>query len=374
MTWDMTLQVILVVLLAGGAAVKAWDCYRSAGQMRLLVGSLAVALTSLALGQAISFPPITNLVDSSTTAGFGKLAYNAITIVGLSALQSFFYGVAEQPVSALQRRLLAIWTTGLGVICGLALLVASTPSEFRAHSLKSAYLAYPSVAGFYVVGGVYFTGVFVVSGRAVHDYARRSRGGVAAALHLIAAGMAALVVASFARVLRVLLVVVAERQLLGLNSATFYLNNIGYILVSVGLSVAGISQAFAAWRWWRAHRAQYASLGPLWRLLTETFPDMSLQTSTAGQPWLFVALPSRAQHQFQRRLIEIRDGLLRLQSDSSDPAVANARGTIRDAVAAVSAVDGRSEGAVPPWVAADADVDTLVAISERLRDRVTTRR
>lgn len=309
----VTFQVILVALLFAGALIKLADLRGSTQPGKKFVGLLALSLSSFALGQTLSFPVITKALDAVTTAGTGKLVYNLFVVAGLCALQSFFAGVGQSPRLS-RRSLLQIWSLGTIVIVALALLISSTPAEYRGHSLTSPYLDYPTVFSFYAVGGVFFIYVFTLCVMHIRRNSIKAHGATAVALKILALGLAVLVVASLVRLVRVIAVTLTKDPLLTLNSATFWLNNLGYIIVTIGLSIAGIAQLVAAWRWRHHRRDQYQALAPLWSALTDAFPGITLPENSP-QPRRLQS-SSLFRHRFQRRVIEIQDGLLRLNHRS----------------------------------------------------------
>lgn len=305
----LVFQVVLVVLLFSGALIKLADLRGSTWTGRKFVALLAFSLFAFALGEALSFLIVINAFDAVTTAGAGKLTYNILIVVGLCSLYSFFADVGMPP-TRVRRSLLWIWGLGAGVTVALTVLMLVTPAEYRGHSLKSPHLDRPTVFSFYAVGGVFFVYVFTRCGIHIRQKGSRARGALATALNTLALGLAVLVVTSVARLVRVAAVVISGAPLLTLNAAIFWVNNLGYIIVAVGLSIAGFAQGVAASRWRRRRRHQYRALAPLWSALIEAFPEISL-SNVSLQPRCFRSYtPFR--HRFQRRVIEIQDGLLRL--------------------------------------------------------------
>lgn len=309
-------HVVLVGLLFFGALIKAADLRGSTPPGRKFIALLALSLLAFALGQILSFPVMSNTFDAVTAAGAGKLVHNMLIVVGLCSLYSFCIGTG-MPSMHLRRSLLQIWCLGAGVIAALAILTILSPAEYRGHSLTSPHLDRPTVFSFYAVGGMFFVYVFARCGICIRQKGSRARGALSTSLNTLALGLAILVVASTVRLVRVAAVVLSGEALLMLNTATFWLNNLGYIIVTVGLSVAGFSRAVAASRWRRHRRHQYRSLTPLWSALTEEFPEISLSSISCKPRRFQWYTPFR--HRFQRRVIEIQDGLLRLSSRTSQP-------------------------------------------------------
>lgn len=150
--------------------------------------------------------------------------------------------------------------------------------------------------------------VFTRCGIHIRQKGSRARGALATALNTLALGLAVLVVASVARLVRVAAVVISGAPLLTLNAAIFWVNNLGYIIVAVGLSIAGFAQGVAASRWRRRRRHQYRALAPLWSALIEAFPEISLSNVSSS---LDASDPTR------RFGIVSSDGSLRFRTDYS---------------------------------------------------------
>jgi hypothetical protein len=128
----------------------------------------------------------------------------------------------------------------------------------------------------------------------------------------------------------------------------------------------------------------YIKLGPLWGALSTAFPELVLHKPPTG--WRRAGLRPNGTHlRFYRRLIECRDGLVRLSpylrkvAPDADLATGSPEQLARHLISAL-ALKPPSEGphvsldAVPVALPADNDLDAdareLIALSEALRKRV----
>jgi hypothetical protein len=149
----------------------------------------------------------------------------------------------------------------------------------------------------------------------------------------------------------------------------------GTVILMLGFAYPAAASRLAALRIWWQHRRTYHRLTPLWTLLHGLFPEDMLTPEPAG-PWRH-ALALRGVHRrYYRRVIECRDGLVRLSpylatpNPTDDPSLAD---RLRQVVETYTA--GAPKPAVPVAIPAgdslDADVHELVALSDALRAHPT---
>lgn len=96
-----------------------------------------------------------------------------------------------------------------------------------------------------------------------------------------------------------------------INSTYVAMVGLGTLTFVVGVSYSAFTGMLAAAAVWRAHRRQYRELRPLWLALHEAFPDLALSRRGA-RPWYELFGLHGTHRRFYRRVIEIRDGLVRL--------------------------------------------------------------
>lgn len=295
----MTVQIALIVVLSVAAVTRVWVALRAerGKTLRLL---LALGLVLLAVGQTLSLPPITLATDLHLSAGVGKVAYNLATMGGLGALLWFFTRMT-QPRST--GALLAAHTIALALCAGAMIaLMAATPSAHRHHSLQSSFTGLPQIPWFYLVGGVYFTYAYALSGWYVWRYSsnptKRLSAMMRGSLRVIAVaelGLATTAVGREAWVSAKYVTGVASKLA---GTVNWQLSNISLIGVTVGLTLLVAAGAVDTVRLLIGRVRQYRDMALLWTELKAVYPE--------------VVLRRRLRDWFHRRVIECLDGLTRL--------------------------------------------------------------
>ncbi|MGW0737337.1 MAB_1171c family putative transporter [Streptomyces sp. NPDC002851] len=383
-------QVPLIILLSIGVLWKGVDLARAPHDraLRLLVSCLLLLLT----GEILSFPEINGAVDSASAVGVGKLAFNGIYMSGLCALNLFF-ACAIRGTDGTYHRNLRIHTGLLAaVLSALTISMVATPAAMRAHSLSTPYMAEPAIAAFYVIGNAYFVYAYLTSARWTLHYARKAARHLGIGLRITALGLLGLMVTSVNRTILVVLRIGEPGSNEAFNTVNWSLSNWSMGIVLTGICYSASVQLIARLRSMAHHRRMYHELTPLWTALTTAYPELVLDRAPAGSRWRRLRrLYQRRAHelQFYRRLIECRDGLLRLSpyltrvaSDADDLAHVppdQLAGYITEALSLAPTPESpdteHAELSSAVRVAApvsgdlDADARELIAISQALRER-----
>lgn len=138
---------------------------------------------------------------------------------------------------------------------------------------------------------------------------------------------------------------------------------LGAIVFLAGVCYPGAVMRLAALRIWLAHRRAYHRLHPLWTELHTAFPEDALNRTAPGR-WRDV-LSLRGMHRrYYRRVIECRDGLVRLSPYLAE--TGGLRAALDAHAAGAPAGNTAMPIALPPTPDLDADVRELVALSESL--------
>ncbi|WP_308190274.1 MAB_1171c family putative transporter [Pseudonocardia sp. TRM90224] len=362
-----------------GATGKAVELIHSSREPRLCA-LLFGCLTLLGSGQIVSLPSVTHAIDAVSSTGTGKITHNVATMIGLSLLLHFFFAALRDRASARRRTTVDTVIVTAVVSCLLFLMIA-TPAEYRGHTLSVPYIAYPTVSSFYIVGGVYFIYVYATSAWLTWQYARTLPIIAARALWVIVLGLIGLTLTSITRVAWVGIRTVGAPSPSWLNSVNFPLSNISFILLTLGLVAVGVASALHRWSLnWR----RYRQLEPLWTLMSQTYPEIVLhpRRSRRTEPNEWRKSASWSGHRrIQRRLIECRDGLVKLgpciaqAAEKSSPAEL-APSQLADIILTATRLRRlRSESmssttsATLDAVDINDDIDTLIAISTALPPR-----
>lgn len=299
-------QVPLITMLSIGVLWKGIDLARAPHNrvLRFLVACLLLLLA----GEVLSFPEVTDAFDAASAVGVGKVAFNAVYMSGLCALILFFTR-ADRGADEAYRRHLRIHTGLLaGAVIALTLAMATTTATHRAHSLRTPYMAEPAIAAFYIIGNAYFIYAYLTAGGWTLRYARKAAHHLGIGLRITALGLLGLTVASADRVFLVLLRIDEPGSHESFNTVNWSLSNWSMGIVLTGICYSASVQLLARLRSMARHRRIYHELTPLWTALTTAYPELVMDRA-----------PARWRHHHRtyeqrsyRRLIECRDGLLRL--------------------------------------------------------------
>jgi hypothetical protein len=201
--------------------------------------------------------------------------------------------------------------------------------------------------------------------------ARSSTGTLARGLRIAAAGLALMVAgASFIAVYIVLRWArIGEPASLGQAGNLLVIP--GVLIFLAGVCYPGAAMRVHAAGVWVRHRRAYRELGPLWTLLHQAFPEDRLARVPAGRRPVLLS-PHGVHWRYYRRIIECRDGLVRISPrlPQDDPAGAELAGHLLAALASVSAgppAEGQAVPvAIPETPHLDADADELIRLSRAL--------
>jgi hypothetical protein len=92
---------------------------------------------------------------------------------------------------------------------------------------------------------------------------------------------------------------------------------IGGVVFILGASYAGFVVRVAAFRVWVRHLRLYHQMRPLWMLMHEAFPADTFDRRPS-RLWLERVSPRRVHRRYWRRVVEIRDGLVRISPHLAD--------------------------------------------------------
>ncbi|MEU7147217.1 MAB_1171c family putative transporter [Streptomyces sp. NPDC045456] len=296
-------------MLIIGAFWKAIDLARAPHDrvLRLLVTSFLL----LATGEVFSFPEVNGAVDALTTVGFGKIVFNASTMTGLSALILFF-AASTRDAGDSYRRYVGINALILtGVIAAMTVLMICTPAAMRGHTLSTPHMAQPSIALFYIVGNVYLSYAYLTAGRWALRYVRLATWHLSLGLRTMAIGLCILAATSAGRIVWVSLRINEPGSHQAFNTVNWFITDLALGAVTVGMTYSASMQLVTHLRSVMRHRRMYRQLTPLWTVLSAAYPELVLERKSVG-PGKNRAPLFRIHERFYRRLIECRDGLVRL--------------------------------------------------------------
>ncbi|WP_171991102.1 MAB_1171c family putative transporter, partial [Streptomyces sp. JHA26] len=255
---DVTFQIPLIILLGIGVLWKGVDLARAPRDrvLRLLVLCLLLLLG----GEILSIPGINSAIDRATITGAGKVAFNAIYMSGLCALNLFFASSARGVDGAYRRHLRS--NTGLlcGVLITMVATMAATPAARRGHSLATPYMAEPPIALFYLVGNVYFLYAYLAAGRWALRYARKAAQHLGVGLRITAVGLLGLAVTSVNRIILVALRFDEPGSHEVFNAVNWSLSDWAMGVTLVGICYSAFAQVVTRVRSTARHRRMYHEL------------------------------------------------------------------------------------------------------------------
>jgi hypothetical protein len=154
---------------------------------------------------------------------------------------------------------------------------------------------------------------------------------------------------------------------------------LGIVSFLAGICYPGTVTRLSSARLWNQRRRTYRQLAALWSMLHEAFPQDSLVRVPVSR-WREAVSPWTVHRRFYRRVIECRDGLVRL-SPYLEPPAGLADGQVADRlIAALHALDTMAlvprqavPVAVPEDDGLDADADELVRLSCQIAARYSVR-
>ncbi|WP_433657871.1 MAB_1171c family putative transporter [Nocardia sp. CA-128927] len=303
----MFLQTCLIAVLIVGALWKGIDLLR--GRDDRVLQHLVAMFLILAIGHIAARPASIRKIDAFTQPGVGRLLTNLAIMIGLFALIRVFTlasrGKLRRPSRRLQWRLLVLACVGL-LVC----MAATSPSD-RAHTLFTPHIAEPSILGFYLIGNAYFAWAYVFCAIMAWRYAASAPRYQTLGLALVSVGLFGSALTSFNRGAWLTVRAIDGDLHSRFNTLNFAITNFCTALIVAGLCYPAVVQAISALWSWFLHWRQHRGLATLWVLMSTAFPELTLGRHTTGSPldrFLWPSMHAR----FYRRLIECRDGLVRL--------------------------------------------------------------
>ncbi|MFR9806472.1 MAB_1171c family putative transporter [Pseudonocardia sp. RS010] len=210
--------------------------------------------------------------------------------------------------------LLVVVATLVSVTIVLPSPVRDAVSQVEGGSASAAMNPHSSIARIVYFGteNLFYIYVFVVIGRWAEkrrqlQMARNLRVGIG----VVEIASAILVAATALLTAASVIAGVAQRQAPGLLVLGLVGMTVGLVLLVVGLAYPSVAAAHARWRVVRSQQRAIRELERLWSLIHEVLPEHELPAERGGLAGAF-PLGRRTTRRYYRRVIECRDGLLRL--------------------------------------------------------------
>jgi hypothetical protein len=374
---------VTVLLAAYGVAAFAALAWMGTRLARAPGNVPLRAVTGLIACWAIAFP--FGLLADKGVHVFGlppmiaRLLQHGPLLIGVNCLVSFFlFSALDIARAQVRARWYLLPLAAAELVLIICALVTPESARTNDHSV-------PSVALFFLTADLYMAFGFAAAFVWTRRYARGAQPRLAKGLRLASIGLGLIVLADC-----VFVPLVALRWAGGAVSpdlaapggaaetnigslAAIFLLLPGIVIFLVGISYPAAMMRLAALRVWLRHLRAYHHLRPLWTKLHEAFPEDALNRSPIA-PWRDYLSLRGVHRRYYRRVIECRDGLVRIspylgESDHAEPR--ELAGQLSRALRAQDAGEPASSHAVavaiPEGDGLDADVRELVEISHALR-------
>lgn len=280
----------------------------------------------------------------------------------------FLYGALDQN----RAKRYAAWQA-IPLVIGLS-TVAIAALMLAPHGVTSRY-PQPVVGALYVTSDVYSGYGFGTACFWTLRYARIAATRLSRGLRVASIGFAILTVVKIILIAIVLLHTAGSSVPVSLVVAQDILLLPGILIFTIGVSYPGAVMRGKAIQIWSRHLRDYHKLRPLWVELNRVFPDDALQRAPSSA-WKDILTLYGVHRRYYRRVIECRDGLVRLS-----PYVAEIRQQSSEELPVeteiAQALDAHKHGmpapaqatavALPANSGLKADVGELVTLSQRLR-------
>jgi hypothetical protein len=302
------MTAVLGVLLVAAVLWKGYQLSRAPWDLPLR--SVTLCLASAALAFPFGTKPGARAADAVLGAGAAELLQNVLLLCCVYFLMCFYLHSASDPELGSRRARLELIPLAVAVVLA-ALSVAATPPAERGGTYDTADMRIDGVAGFYLAAGLYLGYALAMALWWTRRYTLISRGSLATGLRLTAVSMAAMVLADAVRQAFVVVRWAGGTDESPVLTAANITLSVAIPVFVVGVSYPGVATRIAALRLWWRHRRAYRRLRPLWAALHQAFPEDEL-TRVPTRPWGDRLLLRGVHRRYYRRVIECRDGLVRI--------------------------------------------------------------
>ncbi|AXG79073.1 MAB_1171c family putative transporter [Streptomyces paludis] len=364
------------LLLLGLAAAVVWKLYQlTRSPHDAPLRSVTLCLVCAALSYPLAMPGGASGVDTVAGHGAAKLLQNVLLLLTVYFLMCFYLYSADGRTGRRRARWEALVVAGVAVAITVA--AETVPHSVFAGSFSTADMTVPQIAFFYGGAGLYLMYALGMAGWWTRRYARMSRRPHSTGLWMAAVGLDAMAVACAVRAVIVVIRWAGRTVPQPLMEGVAVLLMVSILLFVAGITYSGARARIASTRLWLRHRRDHRRLAPLWRLLSEAYPEIVLRPASPAtrDRWRARGVHRR----YHRRIVECRDGLVDISPyvvDEEDGALldldsAELAGRLREAVARIGQGDPAPRRAVPLAMALGSDrksdVRQLIAVSDALR-------
>jgi hypothetical protein len=328
--------------------------------LRWVTACLICAAIAYPVGLITGTPP-----SASATPWLTFIELACLLGTGYALCSFFLFSLRPMPIARAQARRREIpFLLAIAILAVSALL---TPRGTRMSDFTN-----PAIAVSYLTFDIYISCLLADAWRLAREGTRTTAGTLAQGLRIASAGLALMITG--ASLLAIFIVLRATRT--GDPASLGPIGNLlvipGIVVFLIGVCYPGAVMRVHTARIWVGHRRIYGDLTPLWTLLHHAFPQDAL-TRVPASRWYDKLSPRGVHWRYYRRIIECRDGLVRIS-----PRLTQSAGGRTDQLAdhllkalqalptAPLAPSPAVPVAVPISVSLDADADELVRLSREL--------
>ena len=272
------------------------------------------AVTHCIACASLSFPmglrSVANDVDSMVGAGTAKLIQNILLLGTVYWLMCFYLQSASDPHTGRRRVRIELIPLAITAVVITAATLA-TPRSERGHVYATANMQVASIAVFYLTAGIYLAYALAMALQWTLRYIRASRGSLTVGLRLVAVSLTCMVGADALRAVLVVVRAFDGTVPPAVTTGAKLLLDLAIPLFVVGVIYPGAASRLASLRLQWRHRRMHHRLTPLWAALHEAFPENALHRARS-EGWRSRLTTQGVHHRYYRRVIECRDGLVRL--------------------------------------------------------------
>ncbi|WP_037788713.1 MAB_1171c family putative transporter [Streptomyces natalensis] len=259
---------------------------------------------------ALGLDSAARLVDDLTGPGSARLVQNALLLGAVYCLMCFYLFSAEERERAGRRARWEALPLASAVIV-LALTTVATPVGLRGREFATADMTATPVALFFMTALLYLIYALAEALWWTWRYARMSLRPLSTGLWLTVGALAGMVVANIGRLGIDVTRWRGAQVPAWLHDGTQGLLALAVPVFIVGVVYSGAAMRMARVRVWLCHRKAYRRLRPLWDALHHAFPQDALsRVPTSG--WREFLFLRGTHYRYYRRVIECRDGLVRI--------------------------------------------------------------
>ncbi|MFJ2847719.1 hypothetical protein GA0115256_14453 [Streptomyces sp. DconLS] len=308
----MIVSLIMLALSLVFAAALGWKIFQLVKAPRdAALRAVTLCLISAACSFVLAREPFAGWIASAGGPGAPRLVQNLFVLSMAYWLMCFYLysaaaGASEGSTRARREALLlALAATGL-LTATITAGVDDHGANFRGSDLRD-----PALVSFYLVADLYLVYALAMALRWTCAYARASQRPLATGLWITAVAIGTMAASCTIRTV----LTVVRWQWGTVSQAVTWTSSVMIALAVplflIGVSYPGAATRIAAVRIRRQHRRLYRRLGPLWQILCEAYPEHTLCRMPA-KPWRDHLLPLGIHRRLYRRVIECRDGLVRI--------------------------------------------------------------